>query len=84
MHFFGYSGLFMFFAGLIMTICIIATKLCNQANGVKYRAVTDQPLFYLSLLAVILGVILFLAGFICEMISRSSLERNKYNIKSEI
>ena len=83
MHFFGYSGLFMFFIGFIMTVCIIATKLIHQAQGVKFRAVTDQPLFYLALLAVILGVILFLAGLIGEMISRSSGERNRYNIKSE-
>ena len=83
MHFFGYSGLFMFLVGGIMTIWIIAEKLINQANGLKYRAVTDQPLFYLALLAVILGVILFLAGLIGEMISRSSGERNRYNIKSE-
>ena len=83
MHFFGYSGLFMFFIGFIMTVCIIATKLIHQAQGVKFRAVTDQPLFYLALLAVILGVILFLAGLIGEMISRSSGERNRYHIKSE-
>lgn len=84
MHFFGYSGLLMFFIGLIMTISIIITKLIHQARDVKFRAVTDQPLFYLALLAVILGVMLFLAGFICEMISRNSSDRNNYNIKSEI
>ena len=84
MHFFGYSGLFMFLVGGIMTVWIIVEKLVNQANGLKYRAVTDQPLFYLALLAVILGVILFLAGLIGEMISRSSGERNRYNIKSEL
>lgn len=84
MHFFGYSGLFMFLVGGVMTVWIIVEKLVNQANGLKYRAVTDQPLFYLALLAVILGVILFLAGLIGEMISRSSGERNRYNIKSEL
>ena len=84
MHFFGYSGLLMFFIGLIMTISIIITKLIHQARDVKFRAVTDQPLFYLALLAVILGVMLFLAGFIYEMISRNSSDRNNYNIKSEI
>ena len=84
MHFFGYSGLLMFFVGFIMTIWIIAAKLVHQAQGVKFRAVTDQPLFYLALLAVILGVMLFLAGFIGEMIARSSTERNSYNIKAEL
>ena len=83
MHFFGYSGLFMFFVGFVMTVWIIATKLINQAQGIKFRAVTDQPLFYLALVAVILGVLLFLSGLLGEMISRSSGERNRYNIKSE-
>ena len=84
MHFFGYSGLAMFIIGFIMAVWIIAEKLILQSNGEAYRAVTDQPLFYLSLLAVILGVMLFLSGLIGEMISRSSKERNKYNIKSEL
>lgn len=84
MHFFGFSGLLMFLVGFVMTIWIIAAKLVHQANNMHYRAVTDQPLFYLALLAVILGVMLFLAGFIGEMVSRSSSDRNKYNIKAEI
>jgi Glycosyltransferases involved in cell wall biogenesis len=84
MHFFGFTGLLMFLIGFIITICIIAAKLIHQIDGVKYRAVTDQPLFYLAILAVILGVMLFLAGFICEMISRNSAERNKYNVKDRI
>lgn len=84
MHFFGYSGLFMFFVGFVMTCWIIIAKLVHQAQGVKFRPVTDQPLFYLALVAVILGVILFLAGLIGEMIARSSSERNTYNIKAEL
>ena len=84
MHFFGYSGLFMFFVGFVMTVWIIIAKLVHQAQGVKFRAVTDQPLFYLALLAVVLGVMLFLAGFIGEMIARSSGDRNRYNIQDEI
>ena len=83
MHFFGYSGLLMFFIGFVMTVWIIVTKLVHQAQGVRFRPVTDQPLFYLALLAVILGVMLFLAGFLGEMIARSSGERNQYNIKEE-
>ena len=84
MHFFGYTGIFMFVVGFIMTAWIIMAKLVHQARGQYFRAVTDQPLFYLALLAVILGVMLFLAGFICEMISRTSSERNSYNIKETI
>lgn len=84
MHFFGYSGLLMFFIGFVMTIWIIAAKLINQTRGLRFRPVTDQPLFYLALVAVLLGVMLFLAGFIGEMISRSSSDRNRYNIKDEL
>jgi len=83
MHFFGYSGLFMFLVGFVMTIWIIVAKLVHQAHGAYFRPVTDQPLFYLALVAVILGVILFLAGFIGEMVARSSQDRNHYNIKDE-
>ncbi|MCR5548576.1 MAG: glycosyltransferase family 2 protein [Bacteroidales bacterium] len=83
MHFFGYSGLLMFFIGFVMVVWIIVAKLVHQAQGLYFRPVTDQPLFYLALLAVVIGVILFLAGFIGEMIARSSGERNKYNIKAE-
>ena len=84
MHFFGYSGLFMFFVGFVMTVWIIVEKLVRQAHGLKFRAVTDQPLFYLALVAVILGVILFLAGFIGEMVARSAPDRNHYNISDEL
>ena len=84
MHFFGYSGLFMFLVGFVSAVWIIVAKLVNQSNGLKYRPVTDQPLFYLALLAVVLGVMLFLAGFIGEMIARSSGDRNQYNIREEI
>jgi len=84
MHFFGYSGLLMFFVGFVMTVWIIVAKLIHQAQGLKFRAVTDQPLFYLALVAVILGVVLFLAGFLGEMIARSSSDRNRYNISDEL
>lgn len=84
MYFFGYSGLTMFFAGAVIAIWIIVEKLVRQAHGTDFRPVTDQPLFYLALLAVVLGVIFFLAGFIGEMISRTSPERNRYNIREEL
>ena len=84
MHFFGTTGLLMFLAGFVMTVWIIVDKLVRQAHGLKFRAVTDQPLFYLALVAVILGVILFLAGFLGEMVARSSSDRNHYNISEEL
>ena len=84
MHFFGYSGLLMFFVGFVMTVWIIVDKLVRQAHGLKFRAVTDQPLFYLALVAVILGVLLFLAGFLGEMVARTASDRNHYNISDEL
>ena len=84
MYFFGYSGLTMFFAGAVIAIWIIVEKLVRQAHGTDFRPVTDQPLFYLALLAVVLGVMFFLAGFLGEMISRTSPERNRYNIREEL
>ena len=83
MHFFGFTGILMFITGGFMAIWTIAEKLIQQAQGLKFRPVTDQPLFYLALVAVLLGVQLFLAGFICEMVSRNSSERNQYNIREE-
>ncbi|MCR5003082.1 MAG: glycosyltransferase family 2 protein [Bacteroidales bacterium] len=84
MHFFGFTGLMMFLIGIVMTIWIIADKLTRQAQGLVFRPATDQPLFYLALCAVLLGVMLFLAGFIAELVSRNSAERNKYNIKETL
>lgn len=83
MHFFGFTGILMFLAGAVLTVWVIAEKLIQQTHGLVYRPVTDQPLFYLALVAVLIGFQLFLAGFICEMVSRNSQERNKYNIKEE-
>ena len=84
MHFFGFTGILMFLIGGIAAIWVIVEKLIHQSNGEVFRPVTDQPLFYLALVAVILGFQLFLAGFICEMISRNSGERNNYKIREEI
>ena len=84
MHFFGFTGILMFLTGAILAIWVIAEKLIQQSHGLLYRPVTEQPLFYLALVAVILGFQLFLAGFICEMVSRNSSERNNYKIKEEI
>ena len=84
MHFFGTTGILMFLIGFVMTIWIIVAKLVHQAQGLHYRAVTDQPLFYLALLAVVLGAMFFLAGFLGEMVSRSSSARNDYNVKERI
>lgn len=81
MHFFGTTGTIAFLTGFIIAIWLIADKLISQAHGLKFRPVTDQPLFYLALVTLIIGVLLFLSGFIAEMVSRNSSERNKYNVK---
>ena len=84
MHFFGFTGILMFLAGGFMAAWVIIEKLIQQSHGLVYRPVTDQPVFYLALLAVILGFQLFLAGFICEMVSRNSSERNNYKIRETL
>lgn len=84
MHIFGVLGILSFFTGGIITVWIIIDKLISQAQGLKFRAVTDQPLFYLALLAIIVGTLLFLAGFLGELISRNSQSRNEYSINKTI
>ncbi len=80
MYLFGSLGTLMFLVGGGTTVWIIAEKLWKQWHELPLRPVADQPLFYLAILAIILGVQLFLAGFLGEMINRNSSDRNKYLI----
>lgn len=84
MYFFGGLGSLMFLFGGVSVIVIIAQKLYRQSHSMVFRAVADQPLFYLCLLAVALGVMLFLAGFLGELINRNSSDRNRYLIDEQI
>ena len=84
MYFFGSLGTAMFLLGGFTTVWVIAAKLYKQAHGLPIRAVTDQPLFFVAILAVILGVQLFLAGFLGELINRRSPDRNNYMIDKTI
>ena len=84
MHFFGLAGSLTFLAGFVCSLIIIINKLIAQSHGIKYRAVTDQPLFYIALVALIVGMQLFLAGFLGELVSRNSHDRNKYLINKRI
>lgn len=84
MYFFGSLGTLMFLLGGGTTVWVIAGKLWKQAQGLPLRPVADQPLFYLAMLAVILGVQLFLAGFLGELINRGSSDRNKYMIDKKL
>ncbi|MBR0053697.1 MAG: glycosyltransferase family 2 protein [Bacteroidales bacterium] len=84
MHFFGLWGSVTFFIGIILAIILIIKKLVLQSHGEVFRQVTDQPLFYLALIAIIIGCQLFLAGFIGELISSADVNRNKYQIEKKI
>ena len=84
MYFFGSLGTIMFLLGGGTTVWVIADKLYKQMNGLPLRAVTDQPLFFVAILAIILGVQLFLAGFLGELINRNSSDRNSYLIDKKI
>ena len=84
MYFFGSLGTIMFLLGGATTIWVIAEKLYKQWNSLPLRAVTEQPLFFVAILAVILGAQLFLAGFLGELINRNASERNNYLIDKTI
>lgn len=84
MYFFGGLGTLMFLLGGATTVWVVAEKIYSQSHGLPWRGVTEQPLFYLALAAVVLGVQLFLAGFLGELINRNSPERNKYLIDKRI
>lgn len=84
MHFFGFVGTLMFIFGGGVSFWLIIEKIYKQLNHAVARNVTDQPLFYLALVAMIIGTQLFLAGFIGELISRNSPERNNYLIEKRI
>ena len=80
MYFFGGLGTLMFLIGGATAIYLIIEKLYKQAHLLPIRAVTDQPLFFIAVGAAIIGVQLFLAGFIGELIGRNSSDRNRYLI----
>lgn len=84
MYFFGSLGTIMFLLGGATTVWVIAEKLYKQWNSLPLRAVTEQPLFFVAILAVILGAQLFLAGFLGELINRNASERNNYLIDKTI
>lgn len=84
MHFFGVLGTLSFFLGFFITVYLIGEKIYNAYHEVVQRNITDQPLFFLALVAIIIGAQLFLAGFLGEMISRNSSDRNQYGIKQKV
>lgn len=84
MHFFGLVGSVMFILGFVAIVVVGGMKLHALANGVRAMLVGVNPYFHLSILMMILGCMLFLAGFLGELIIRNSNERNNYLIKEEL
>ena len=84
MHVFGLWGSLMFILGFIAVVVVGANKLYALAHGIPARLVTDSPYFYISLTMMLLGTQLFVAGFLGDLISRNSEQRNSYQIKKEI
>ncbi len=84
MHIFGVWGIISFLIGFVIALWLIIDKVVSQIGGLRFRPVTDQPLFYLALVAILVGFMLFLTGFLGELISRNSATRNEYKIKDSI
>ena len=84
MHFFGLLGSLMFIIGFVAVMVVGFGKLYDMAHGNPYRLVTDSPYFFLSLTMMVLGTMLFLTGFIGELVVRNAPGRNHYEIKEEI
>jgi glycosyltransferase involved in cell wall biosynthesis len=84
MHFFGVLGVLSFFLGFCASFYIGYKKLMVLKAGESAPLVTENPYFYLGMLCMIVGVQLFLAGFLGELISRSSRDRNKYSVSEEL
>jgi len=84
MHLFGALGTFMFMVGFIAAAYLGIQKLIFLGKGIQAILVADSPYFYLALASMIIGTQLFMAGFIGELVSRSSAERNKYQINRKI
>lgn len=84
MHLFGSLGTLMFIIGFIMAGYLGIRKLFFIHNQMRAPLVTDSPYFFIALTVMIIGSILFLTGFLGELINRNSSERNKYLIKEKV
>ncbi len=83
MHVFGFLGTIMFFIGFISAAILGIDKLYALANGVPHRLITDSPYFYIALTMMIIGTQLFLTGFVADLVSRTSNNRNDYQIEEK-
>ncbi len=84
MHFFGTLGSLSFLVGFVISLTIIFHKIWGISQGLKVRDVVDQPLFYIALVGIIVGVQLFLAGYLAELINLDSNNKSDYQIGEEL
>ena len=84
MHVFGFLGSVVFFIGFVALVWLGCEKIINLCDGVYGDLLSNHASFFIALVAILLGTQLFLAGFIGDLVSRSSLHRNDYHIEEEI
>ncbi len=84
MHFFGTWGSLSFLIGFIISLTLIFNKIYGISQGLKVRDVVDQPLFYIALVGIIVGVQLFLAGYIAELINQESTNKSDYQVSERV
>jgi hypothetical protein len=84
MHLFGTIGTILFLLGFIAAAWLGADKLICIARGLRQPLVTDSPYFYIALTCMLLGTQLFLAGFVADLVSRTSTDRNVYQIEKNL
>lgn len=84
MHFFGLLGSLSFLTGFIITCWLIFEKIYGLSKGLVVREITDQPLFFLALVALIIGVQLFVTGFIAELMTSNQSKESEYKIDEEL
>ncbi len=84
MHFFGLLGFLMFVIGFLSSAWIGVQKIVSLSQGIKAALVTDSPYFYIALTTMVIGTQMILTGFVAELVSRSSSDRNLYQIDKEI
>ncbi|WP_343658557.1 glycosyltransferase family 2 protein [Chryseobacterium sp.] len=84
MHFFGAVGTLMFIVGFLSALWLGISKLIDVARGIYGHLITNNPWFYIALTMMIMGTLLFIAGFLGEMIIRTNREHKNYNIDEVI
>ena len=84
MHLFGVIGTIMFLIGFILFGGIVGSKFYALINNIPAKNIAQMSSFYIALTSMVIGVQLFLAGFISELISRNSNDRNNYHIEKEV